>query len=389
MSTPPKANKDINSESNRLRDSSSIAPAQPNLLHHTLTGRIERSRSASSVFPTRNRRAVDLGPARDRIWQYNRAEQNSEAHLSLPEYITPQSLAVPSPSTVALAESNLPSLESISQLEEISVQVGEVTNLGQFGGSREGSSLMGLMIPTQYQPQEKSFGHFPSTYPTLNYIDQYSRAGTHQAMAQTSSDGYAASYATSSSLDGSPIIPQRREPTAYDAKPNYQYSSAIQSPSYHGDTSSPQQSYPYTAAQGHPYAPAYSTTSGYTTHTQYAQTYGGHYSSSYQQPHTPGAIAPQQHYSPPYDPHSPGYVDATGVRIVDEPPGKPRCFDHGCGGRAFSTSSNLKRHEREKAGKSLKVQCPICGKDFTRPTAMKGHIDGNKCKKVGSSSLPS
>lgn len=149
MSTPPKANKDLNSESNRLRDSSSIAPAQPNLLHHTLTGRIGRSRSASSVFPTRNRRAIDLGPARDRIWQYNRAEQNSEAHLSLPEYITPQSLAVPSPSTAALAESNLPSLESISHLEEISVQVGEVTNLGQFGGIREGSRYASVRWQTQ------------------------------------------------------------------------------------------------------------------------------------------------------------------------------------------------------------------------------------------------
>lgn len=138
MSTPPQANKDFNSQSNRLRASSSIAPISPNLLHRTITGRIGRSRSASSLLSTRNRRTANSESARNRIWQYNRAEQTSEAHLSLPEYIAPQSLAVISPLTAASAESNLPPLEAIPRFEETVALVREPSSLGQIGRSREG-----------------------------------------------------------------------------------------------------------------------------------------------------------------------------------------------------------------------------------------------------------
>jgi hypothetical protein len=138
MSTPPQANKDVNSLSNRLRASTSIAPTSPNLLHRTLTGRIGRSRSASSLLSTRNRRTANSETARDRIWQYNRAEQNLEAHLSLPEYIAPQSLAVLPPLTAASTESILPPLEAIPRFEETAVLVGESSSLGQVGRSREG-----------------------------------------------------------------------------------------------------------------------------------------------------------------------------------------------------------------------------------------------------------
>lgn len=124
MSTPPKANKDLNSKSKR-----------------TLTGRIGRSRSASSLFSTQDRGIVDSESARDRIWQYNQVEQNSEAHLSLsplPEHIAPHSSAVLAPLTAASTESYLPSLDSIPRFEEPFVLSGEATSLGQIGGSREG-----------------------------------------------------------------------------------------------------------------------------------------------------------------------------------------------------------------------------------------------------------
>jgi hypothetical protein len=137
MSTPPQANKDINSQSDRLRASTSIAPTSPNLLHRTLTGRIGRSRSASSLLSTRNRRTANSETASHRIWQYNRTEQNPESHLSLPEYIAPQSLAISPPLTAASTEFNLPSLEAIPGFEETTVLVAESSSLAQLGRSQE------------------------------------------------------------------------------------------------------------------------------------------------------------------------------------------------------------------------------------------------------------
>ncbi|TID14229.1 Actin-related protein 4 [Venturia nashicola] len=341
MSTPPKDNEDLNSQLNRRRAPSKIAPAQLNLPRRTLTGRIGRSPSASSLpSSTRNRRAVDSQSARDRSWQYNQAEQTSQAQLSLPEYIAPQSSAVPPTLTAASTKFNLPPLEPISHLEEPSVLVGEATHLGRIGGNQEEVSSMEIMVPTQYQPHEQSPGHSHLANPALNigYINQYSRA-----------------------------------------------ESAIRSPSYHGAISSPQQSYlDTTAAQGHPYAPAYSAPSEYA-HTQYAQTYGGHYSSSYQQPHTPAAIEPQQQYGQPYPRRSPGYVDTAGVRVVDVTQREARCYEHGCNGRLYSNFSNLLRHQREKSGKAKKVRCTKCGKLFTRSTAMKSHMMNKKCKRESGS----
>lgn len=70
----------------------------------------------------------------------------------------------------------------------------------------------------------------------------------------------------------------------------------------------------------------------------------------------------------------------------DEPAGahddkdKPRCWEHGCNGRVFSTFSNLLRHQREKAGKAQKSNCPSCGAEFTRTTARNSHLRQAKCK---------
>ncbi|KAJ4163852.1 hypothetical protein LMH87_005556 [Akanthomyces muscarius] len=67
---------------------------------------------------------------------------------------------------------------------------------------------------------------------------------------------------------------------------------------------------------------------------------------------------------------------------------KPRCWDHGCNGRQFSTFSNLLRHQREKSGQAAKATCPNCGAEFTRTTARNGHMLHDKCKRrtPGSSS---
>jgi len=58
----------------------------------------------------------------------------------------------------------------------------------------------------------------------------------------------------------------------------------------------------------------------------------------------------------------------------------PRCWDHGCNGRQFSTFSALLRHRREKSGHSTKSVCHRCGAEFTRKTALHGHLAQDKCK---------
>ena len=58
----------------------------------------------------------------------------------------------------------------------------------------------------------------------------------------------------------------------------------------------------------------------------------------------------------------------------------PRCWEHGCNGRRFSTFSNLLRHQRERAGTAPKSYCPRCRAEFTRTTARNGHMAHAKCK---------
>ncbi|KAF4122400.1 hypothetical protein GMORB2_7392 [Geosmithia morbida] len=72
------------------------------------------------------------------------------------------------------------------------------------------------------------------------------------------------------------------------------------------------------------------------------------------------------------------------VRVVQSRP-KPRCWEHGCNGRQFSTFSNLLRHQREKSGQAAKASCPNCGAEFTRTTARNGHILHGKCRQRRSS----
>jgi hypothetical protein len=61
---------------------------------------------------------------------------------------------------------------------------------------------------------------------------------------------------------------------------------------------------------------------------------------------------------------------------------KPRCWDHGCNGREFSSKSNLMRHVKEKSGASNKCCCPLCGAIFTRSSARDTHLAKMSCNKI-------
>jgi len=71
--------------------------------------------------------------------------------------------------------------------------------------------------------------------------------------------------------------------------------------------------------------------------------------------------------------------DPSSVRVVAVRP-KPQCWEHGCNGRQFSTSSNLLRHQRQKSGNAVRHKCPNCSASFTRKMARNDHRDGGKCK---------
>ena len=75
--------------------------------------------------------------------------------------------------------------------------------------------------------------------------------------------------------------------------------------------------------------------------------------------------------------HSSGDVTNLDPAIL-APPKRPQCWDHDCNGRMFSTFSNLLRHQREKSGTASKPTCPNCGAEFTRKSALDGHI-AHKC----------
>ncbi|KEQ60464.1 uncharacterized protein M437DRAFT_28542, partial [Aureobasidium melanogenum CBS 110374] len=56
-----------------------------------------------------------------------------------------------------------------------------------------------------------------------------------------------------------------------------------------------------------------------------------------------------------------------------------RCFDHGCNGRSFSSRSNLRRHQRERARLTRILPCPLCGAKFYRRWTRNQHVLRASC----------
>ncbi|KAI1292753.1 hypothetical protein F5Y03DRAFT_388183 [Xylaria venustula] len=75
-------------------------------------------------------------------------------------------------------------------------------------------------------------------------------------------------------------------------------------------------------------------------------------------------------------------LDAPNIEQLEERDEKPRCWEHGCNGREFSSKSNLMRHVKEKSGASNKCTCPLCGAIFTRSSARDTHIAKQSCNKI-------
>jgi len=55
------------------------------------------------------------------------------------------------------------------------------------------------------------------------------------------------------------------------------------------------------------------------------------------------------------------------------------CFDHGCNGRKFSSISNLRRHQRERAGRTPLSFCCWCGAAFYRRWTRDQHVMRISC----------
>jgi hypothetical protein len=56
-----------------------------------------------------------------------------------------------------------------------------------------------------------------------------------------------------------------------------------------------------------------------------------------------------------------------------------RCYEHGCDGRTFSSISNYRRHQRERAGQSAVCFCPRCGAAFYRRWTRDHHVERGSC----------
>jgi hypothetical protein len=56
-----------------------------------------------------------------------------------------------------------------------------------------------------------------------------------------------------------------------------------------------------------------------------------------------------------------------------------RCYEHGCDGRTFSSISNYRRHQRERAGQSPVCFCPRCGAAFYRRWTRDHHVERGSC----------
>ncbi|KEQ84693.1 hypothetical protein M438DRAFT_405075 [Aureobasidium pullulans EXF-150] len=60
------------------------------------------------------------------------------------------------------------------------------------------------------------------------------------------------------------------------------------------------------------------------------------------------------------------------------------CFEHGCEGRVFSSRSNLRRHQREKAQQARLLECPVCHARFYRLWTRDQHLILGRCRRFWS-----
>ncbi|KAF2724193.1 hypothetical protein K431DRAFT_154254 [Polychaeton citri CBS 116435] len=72
---------------------------------------------------------------------------------------------------------------------------------------------------------------------------------------------------------------------------------------------------------------------------------------------------------------------ASDLGVQDEQ-GTPRCWEHGCCGREFSTRSNLVRHQKERSKAHTEHHCSMCGAVFSRVTALRQHIANQSCARI-------
>jgi hypothetical protein len=59
--------------------------------------------------------------------------------------------------------------------------------------------------------------------------------------------------------------------------------------------------------------------------------------------------------------------------------GRLRCYNHGCDGQLFSSTENLRRHNRERDGTG-RTTCEFCGILFTRKSNRDMHLAKNRCR---------
>ncbi|KAI9367807.1 hypothetical protein BJX61DRAFT_526845 [Aspergillus egyptiacus] len=103
------------------------------------------------------------------------------------------------------------------------------------------------------------------------------------------------------------------------------------------------------------------------------------------QPYT--ATLPSNHSSPSIsEPSLPDHIIPTNPSVnAKMKPNRAtkapiRCWEHSCGGRAFSSLGNYERHLREKSGRAKSFTCEQCGQRFTRSTAKNKHIRYGRCR---------
>ncbi|KAL4928190.1 zinc ribbon domain-containing protein [Aspergillus undulatus] len=96
-----------------------------------------------------------------------------------------------------------------------------------------------------------------------------------------------------------------------------------------------------------------------------------------------GARTPSDRSSPSEsnDPSPlPGSSTQSSIKPNRNAKGPIRCWEHSCGGRAFSSLGNYERHLREKSGRAKSFSCEQCGQRFTRSTAKNKHIRYGRCR---------